>query len=70
MPDMALVMDEVGCNLSQDSDNNVGGEKFLTGRHDEPYHAVSNRNSHFTVLGITVLDGSPVLCIVIISKKK
>ena len=56
-PDCAIVMDEVGCNLSQDCDNRVGGELYLTGRQDEAYKSISTRHQHFTVLGLTALDG-------------
>lgn len=69
-PDMALVLDEVGCNTSQECDNAIGGKLFLTGKNDQPYRSVSSRHSHFTVLGVTALSGEPVLCVVIISGKK
>ena len=68
-PDCALVMDEVGCNLSQDCNNRVGGELHLTDRKDEAYKSISTRHQHFTVLGLTALDGRPVLCVVIFSGK-
>ena len=69
-PHMALVMDEVGCNTSQDTDKRVGRELFLTGKHDEAYKSVSTRSNHFTVLGVTALDGRPVLCVVIMTGKQ
>ena len=69
-PDLALVMDEVGCNLSQEADKRVAGERFLTGRDDEAYKSISTKNKHFTVLGVTALNGHPVLCVVIIAGKK
>ena len=69
-PDCALVLDEVGCNLSQDCDNRIGGELYLTGAKDEAYRTISTHHQHFTVLGVTVLDGSPVLCVVIFAGKK
>lgn len=69
-PDLALVLDEVGCNLSQELDNAIGGELYLTGRDDEAYRSVSTRYNHFTVLGVTSLSGEPVLCVVIIAGKK
>ena len=67
---MALVLDEVGCNTSQETDNAVGGELLLTGRDDQAYCSVATRTNHFTVLGVTALSGDPVLCVVIISGKK
>ena len=69
-PDLALVMDEVGCNLSQDSDKRAGSELFLTGKDDEAYKSISTKHKHFTVMGVTALNGYPVLCVVVISGKK
>ena len=69
-PDMALVLDEVGCNTSQETDNAIGGELLLTGRDEQAYWSVVTPTNHFTVLGVTALSGDPVLCVVIISGKK
>ena len=69
-PDMAIVVDEVGCNTPQECDNAVGGEQFWTGKVDHAYHSVVTHHNHFTVLGLTALDGSPVSCVVILSGKK
>lgn len=69
-PDMALVFDEVGCNLSQETDKYNGGEKHLCAPEDEPYHTVSSRHHHFTCMGLTRLDGEPLMCVVIIAGKK
>ena len=69
-PEMALVLDKVGCNTSQECNNAVGGELFLSGKNLHPYRTVSTRHNHFTVLGVTALSGEPVLCVVIISEKK
>ena len=52
-PDCALVMDKVGCNPSQECDNRVGRELYLTGKNDEAYNSVSSKHIHFTVLGVT-----------------
>ena len=69
-PDLALVMDEVGCNISQEGDKRVAGERFLTSKDDKAYKSISTKNKHFTVLGVTALNGHPVLCVVIIAGKK
>ena len=58
---MAYVMDKVGCNQSQDADNNVKGQ-ILKGK---PHHVVTNHHNHFVAL-----NGRPVLYGLIIAKKK
>ena len=69
-PEMGIVMDEVGCNLSQEMDHVVGGgQRFLTGVKDEAAESVSTRSHHFTCLGLTRLDGVPLMCVVIIAGK-
>ena len=68
MPHMASVMDTVWCNLSQETDKRVGGELFYL-KKDKAYKSISTHHSHFTVLGITTLDGNPVVCVVIMTGK-
>ena len=63
-------MDNVGCNTLQESDHAVGGEKLLTGKDDQAYRSVSTHHHHFTVIGIMLLSGEAVLCVVIIAGKK
>ena len=69
-PDMGIVFDEVGCNLSQEGDNSNGGENYLCGVRDQAYQSSSTKTGHFTSLGVTSLDGSPIMCVVIIKGKK
>ena len=69
-PDLAIVFDEVGCNLSQECDNANGGELYLTGVHDQAYNSCATRHSHFTCIGVTTLEGKPLMCVIIMSGKK
>ena len=69
-PDMCLVFDEVGCNLSQEGDNANGGERYMCAPDDVPYLSSATKNQHFTCLGLTRLDGQPLMCVVIIAGKK
>ena len=68
-PDLGFVLDEVGCNLSQENGCHIGGQKFICGVKDEPYQTTSNKNHHFTCLGLTCLDGRPLMCVVIVAGK-
>lgn len=69
-PNLALVLDEVGCNISQELDNPIGGELFLTGENNKVYRSVSTWHHHLPVIGVTALSGEPVLCVVIIVGKR
>ena len=69
-PDLGIVLDECGCNLSQEGDGHIGGEKFLTGLEDKAYSSTSTKHNHFTVIRVTQLDGNPLMCVVIVSGKK
>ena len=69
-PDMCIVMDEVGCNLSQENDNRKGGQKYVCKSTEEPYQSIATKANHFTCLGLTLLDGQPLMCVVIIQGKK
>ena len=69
-PDLGIVFDEVGCNLSQQNDHHVGGAKYVTTPGDHAYQSSCNKDSHFTCLGLTTLEGEPLLCVVIMSGKK
>jgi hypothetical protein len=69
-PDMCIVMDETGCNLSQKSDGNIGGKKFIVGKSNEVKIPTSTSDKHFTVIGLTLLTGAPLMCVIIIDAKR
>ena len=69
-PDMCLVVDEVGSNLSQKGDGHIGGQKYVVERGTVPQNKVQHRDSHFTLLGFTALSGDPVLCVIVMAGKK
>ena len=69
-PDMCVVLDEVGCNLSQENDNAKGGELYVCSLDEEAYQSIATRNNHFTCWGLTRLDGEALMCVVIIQGKK
>ena len=66
-PDICLVVDEVGSNLSQKGDGHVGGQKFVCRKGSVPQVKVQHSERHFTLLGFTALNGEPVLCLIIVS---
>ena len=69
IPDMGLLLDECGCNLSQEGDRNYGGEMYVTGINEKAYHSISTKHNHFTFIGVTLMDGSPLMCVVIYTGK-
>ena len=70
-PDMRIVLDEVGCNITQEKDSAKGGQLYLCGVHSQqPYQAAATKNCHFTCLCLTRLDGVALMCVVIIEGKR
>jgi hypothetical protein len=69
-PELAICCDEVGCNISQDGDGNMGGTKYVCHVDDEPSNSSTKKDSHFTCLGLTRFDGHPLMCVVLLSGKK
>ena len=65
-PEDVLVADELGGNLSQKGDGNLGGEKLMCEAGTVPRQRSCTNDRHFTVLGFTNLLGEPVMCCVII----
>jgi hypothetical protein len=66
-PSYCLYVDEVGCNTSQKSDGNVGGQKFVVGANQRALIRASHQDCHFTVLGFTNALGEAVCCIIILA---
>lgn len=66
-PEMCLVVDEVGSDLSQKGDGHVGGALYACERGTVAQNKVQHSDKHFTLLGFTNLSGEPVLCLVIIA---
>ena len=66
-PEMCVVADEVGGNTSQKDDGKIGGERWLCSPGTIPQRKISTKNKHYTTLGLTLLDGRPLMCVVIMS---
>ncbi len=62
-------MDECGSNTSQTQDSQVGWQLYLCAADQCPQQYSSTKDAHFTVLGFTVADGSPVMCGIIFAAK-
>ena len=65
-PELCFVGDKVGGNLLMKGDGHTGGQKFLTGTGTVPYRKYSNSEKRFTLIGLTALDGQPVMCVLIL----
>ena len=65
--DICFVMDEVGGNISQKGDGNIGGQLQLCENGKTPQEKISTKDKHYTVLGVTNLDGEAVMCVVILA---
>jgi hypothetical protein len=69
-PDMCIVMDEVGSNLSMMKDGHAGGEKFVVGKGKEAKLKATKRDKRFTCLGLTLLSGEPLMCVILVDSTK
>ena len=67
-PEMCLVVNEVGSNISQQWDGHIAGKKYCCEKGcGVPQNKSSINDRHFTLLDVTVLTGKPVLYVVIIA---
>jgi hypothetical protein len=62
-PDMCIIMDEVGCNINMTKDGHVNGTCFVVTQ------KASKKEKHFRCLGLTLLSGEHLMCVVIIDGK-
>ena len=69
-PEMVIVADEVGCNTSQTGDGHVDGETYMCGKNKVPQKRASKKDKHFTLLGLTLLTGEPLMCVIIFAGEK
>ena len=69
-PNMCIVFDEVGGNTSQKGDGHKGEAKYVCEIGSIPQQKMSEKDKKFTVLGLTCLDGKPLMCVIIIKGKK
>ena len=69
-PEMCVVADEVGGNTSQRGDGLVGGQLLLTEPGQVGQRKISTKNKHYTLLGLTLLTGRPLMCVVIMAGDK
>ena len=69
-PEMCIVMDEVGGNTSQKGDGNNGGELKVCATGMVPQQKISTRDKHWTLLGLTSLQGCVVMCVIVFAGKR
>ena len=65
-PEWCLVGDEVGGNLFMKGNSHADGRNLLTTTESAPYSQASHAEKRFTMIGLTALDGSPILYVLII----
>jgi len=66
-PEVCVVSNGIGGNTSQKDDGKIGGEKWLTKPGTIPQRKLSTKNKHYTVLSLNLLDGRPLMCVVIMA---
>ena len=69
-PEMCIVMGKVGGSTSQKGDGHIGDELLICAKGMEPQKKINTKDKHFTLLGLTALNGDPVMCIIIFAGKQ
>jgi hypothetical protein len=70
-PNKLIFVDEVGSNTSQAKGGQKGGEKVsCIGTAARPQQRSAMKDAHFTVLGFTAAEGTPVMCAIIFAAKE
>ena len=69
-PKYCVVMDEVGGNINTQSDGHIGGKTFLCELGVIPQEKSSRNDKHFTLLGLTLLSGEPLVYVIIFVGKR
>ena len=64
-PQWILFGDEVGTDISQKDDGNVGGQRFITQKGTRANIKSSHKDGKFTTIGLTAASGEPVMAIII-----
>ena len=70
LPQCCVVMDEVGSNLNMMNDGHLGGMKFITRKGNNAIINSTKKSKRFAVLGLTLLSGEPLICVVIFEGKE
>jgi hypothetical protein len=66
-PDFFFLVDKVGCNTSQKSDGNVGGQKCVVSTERRVLQKSSHQDCHFTLFGLTNAKGESACCLIILA---
>ena len=67
-PEYYVIMYEVGGDTNQTGDGDVGIEKYLCEKVKFARKS-KQKNKHFTLLGLTLLTGTPLKCVIIFAGK-
>ena len=69
-PQWILFGDEVGTDISQKNDGNVGGQRFVTQKGTRANVKSSHKDGRFTAIGLTAGSGEPVMAIIIFAAEE
>ena len=64
-PEYCVIMDEVDGNVHQTGDGDVGTEVYLREKGRIPQEKISKNNTHFMLLGLTLLSGQPLMYVMV-----
>ena len=69
-PEMCVVMDEVGANTNQKGDGKIGGRLLVCAKGTVPQEKINTKDKHWTLLGLTALNGDAIMCVAIFAGKR
>ena len=69
-PEIVITADEEGSSTSQKGDGHIGGESYVFGRGKVPQNKSLKKDKHFTLLGLNLLTGEPLMCVIIFEGKQ
>jgi hypothetical protein len=69
-PEYLVMVNEVGENISEKRDGNIGGQKFVVVNDMRVQVRNSFKDNHSKVIGFTVVNGNPTMCAIIIAESK
>jgi len=65
-PDYCIVADEIGNNISMKGGGHICGQMYLCAKGSISQKKASTKDTHFTTLGLNLLTGEPLMCVVMI----
>ena len=64
------MLDELDLNINMKGGGDIGGEKYLCEKGVIPLKKLDRNDKYFTLLGLGLISGIPLMCVVVFSRKR